>query len=81
MINENVLKGNWKVLKGEIQKKWSQLTDDDLGKIEGDTNKLLGLLQKKMGYQQEEARQQLHKFLQKHDLTSADESPSAPRQS
>ena len=81
MINENVLKGNWKLLKGEIQKKWSQLTDDDLGKVEGDANQLLGLLQKKMGYQQEEARQQLHQFLKSHDIEPSDESANAPSHS
>lgn len=72
MINENVLKGNWKTLKGEIQKKWGQLTDDELSQIEGDGNKLVGLLQKKFGYQQEEARQQLNNFLKQHDPSMKD---------
>lgn len=67
MINDNVLKGNWKILKGEIQKKWGQLTGDDLDRVEGDATRLVGLMQTKLGYKQEDARNQLNEFLKKHD--------------
>ena len=35
--------------------KWGKLTDNDLGEIEGKSQKLLGLLQKKHGYIREKA--------------------------
>ncbi len=64
MRYENVLKGQWKEIKGAIQKKWGQLTDDELDQIEGDSKKLEGLMQKKLGMQQEKARSELDRFLE-----------------
>ena len=34
-MNKDILKGQWKELKGEVKKKWGKLTDDDLLEIEG----------------------------------------------
>jgi len=34
-MNRDILEGNWKQLKGNVQKQWGQLTDDDLDVIEG----------------------------------------------
>lgn len=67
MINENVIKGQWKQIKGEIQKKWGELTDDDLDRTQGEMKSLEGLLQKKLGYTQENARTELNDFLQRWD--------------
>jgi uncharacterized protein YjbJ (UPF0337 family) len=37
-MNEDILKGKWKQLRGQIQQKWGDLTDDDLNRIEGGTD-------------------------------------------
>ena len=29
-MNEDILKGKWKQMKGDVQKKWGKLTDDDI---------------------------------------------------
>ena len=63
MINENILKGQWKEIQGELKKKWGQLTDDDLEQVQGDSTKLEGLLQTKLGIGQEKARTELESFL------------------
>jgi hypothetical protein len=39
-MNKDILKGQWKELKGEAKKKWGKLTDDDLLEIEGEADKL-----------------------------------------
>lgn len=75
MINENVIKGQWKEIKGEIQKKWGQLTNDDLDRVQGDVKALEGLMQKKLGFQQEHARTELSSFLER--WTSKSEKPTA----
>ena len=53
-MNANQFKGNWQQFKGELKKKWGQLTDDDLLEAEGDYDKFLGVLQKRYGDQKEE---------------------------
>jgi uncharacterized protein YjbJ (UPF0337 family) len=54
-MNEDVLKGKWREIKGRVNEKWGKLTDNDLGEIEGKGEKLLGLLQKKYGYIRDKA--------------------------
>jgi uncharacterized protein YjbJ (UPF0337 family) len=49
-MNEDILKGKWLEIRGRVKEKWGKLTDNDLGEIEGKSEKLLGLLQKKYGY-------------------------------
>ena len=44
-MNEDVLKGKWKQLKGEVKSQWAKLTDDDLDQAEGDAEKLVGRVQ------------------------------------
>jgi uncharacterized protein YjbJ (UPF0337 family) len=48
-MNEDILKGKWLEIKGRVKEKWGKLTDNDLGEIEGKSEKLLGLLRKKYG--------------------------------
>jgi len=42
-------KGNWKQLKGSIKEKWNMLTDDDLDRMDGTREKLVGKIQEKYG--------------------------------
>ena len=49
MINENVIKGKWLEIKGDIQKAWGKLTDDELDKVKGDIKQISGLIQQKYG--------------------------------
>jgi uncharacterized protein YjbJ (UPF0337 family) len=63
MINENIAQGKWTEFKGEIQKKWGQLTDDDFDKTKGDITKLTGIIQKKYGETQEAIRTTLNSFV------------------
>jgi len=58
-MNEDILKGNWKMLKGKIKEKWGKLTDEDLTEIDGKKDQLLGKIQKRYGIEQDEADKQL----------------------
>jgi uncharacterized protein YjbJ (UPF0337 family) len=62
MLNEDILKGKWKQIKGEAQKKWGKLTDDDLDQIDGDREKFLGKIQENYGVAKEEAESMLEDF-------------------
>jgi uncharacterized protein YjbJ (UPF0337 family) len=71
-MTSDILSGNWKQLSGEIQKQWSKFTDEDLGKIGGYKDKLLGALQEKYGYAKNKAEEELEKFMEKHEIDLMD---------
>lgn len=68
-MNEDILAGKWKQLRGEVQRRWGQLTDDELDQIEGSQMKLIGKLQERYGYTEEKARAEVNKFLTDYDRT------------
>ncbi|MCR9064967.1 MAG: CsbD family protein [Cytophagales bacterium] len=55
------IKGNWNQVKGKLQQKWGNLTDDDLTYEEGKENELLGRLQEKTG----ETKEDIKSFIDK----------------
>ena len=57
-MNKDTTEGKWKQFKGEVQKKWGKLTDDDLDVIKGDSKKLAGRLQERYGMTKEEAEKE-----------------------
>ena len=65
-MNEDILKGKWKEIKGEVKQKWGKLTDDDLTQIEGKEEQLLGLLQKRYGYAKEKAEEEYKEFISRY---------------
>lgn len=58
-MNENVIKGKWLEMKGDIQKSWGKLTDDDLEKTKGDLKAISGLIQQKYGEAEEKSSTKL----------------------
>ncbi len=63
IMNEDILKGKWHEMRGEVKKKWGKLTDDDLTMISGQTEKLLGILQTRYGYAKDKADDEYKKFM------------------
>jgi len=62
-MNPDVLKGKWHQLKGDIKTKWSRLTDDDLGVVNGDVEKLVGRIQERYGYARDDAKREVDAFI------------------
>jgi uncharacterized protein YjbJ (UPF0337 family) len=58
-MNEDVFAGQWKQMRGELKSWWSKLADDDLDRIGGQKDKLIGLVQEKYGYVREQAEQEV----------------------
>jgi uncharacterized protein YjbJ (UPF0337 family) len=54
-MNDDVFEGKWKQIRGQAKIWWGRLTDDDLDKVNGKYEQLLGLLQEKYGYTREQA--------------------------
>lgn len=43
------LEGNWEQWKGRLRKTWGDLTDDDLDRVQGNTQELVGLIKERTG--------------------------------
>lgn len=62
-MNRDILEGKWKQLRGKVKERWSALTDDDLGRIEGRRDVLVGVLQEKYGYTKQRAEDEVNRFM------------------
>jgi len=67
LLNENTVKGRWLEIKGEVQKSWGKLTDDELEKTKGDVKQIGGLIQQKYGEAQDSYSQKLSSILQRFE--------------
>jgi len=54
-MTDDILKGQWKQIRGKAKEWWGNLTDDDLDTIDGRREQLVGKLQEKYGYTKEKA--------------------------
>ncbi len=61
-MNDAILAGNWKQLKGSIKEQWGKLTDDDLTVIAGRRDQIVGKIQERYGIAKDEASQQVQEF-------------------
>lgn len=61
-MNENTIKGNWAQVKGNVQKKWGELTNDEIDQIDGSRKILAGKIQEKYGRAQDEAEREIEEF-------------------
>jgi uncharacterized protein YjbJ (UPF0337 family) len=70
-MNWDIVKGNWKQFRGEVQAQWGKLTDDHLDVISGKRIELAGKIQEAYGITKDEAEKQIKDF----ELRSKDDSP------
>jgi uncharacterized protein YjbJ (UPF0337 family) len=61
-MNKDIIEGKWSQIKGDIQKQWGKLTNEDLNVIKGDTKKLAGKLQEKYGWSKDKAMKKIKEF-------------------
>jgi uncharacterized protein YjbJ (UPF0337 family) len=60
---EDVLKGQWNQLKGRIRQQWGRLADDDVERIRGDRDVLIGKIQELYGRTRAEAEAEIAGWL------------------
>ena len=61
-MSEQEFEGQWKKLKGKVKQRWGKLTDDDVERITGKKDELVGALQKRYGESKEWAEDQIDKW-------------------
>lgn len=76
-INEDVVKGKWKQFKGQLQKTWGKITDDQWEQTKGEATKIAGLVQEKYGVSKEEAEDRLNTLY--NEMATTDTSPDQRR--
>lgn len=64
-MNWEQIQGNWKQMSGKARETWGKFTDDELTKIAGKRDQLVGMIQTKYGVAKEEAEDQVRKFSEK----------------
>ncbi len=62
-MNDDVLAGKWKQIKGGVKTAFAKLTDDDIAEVEGNAERLLGKLQERYGYTRNDAEKAWNKFV------------------
>ncbi|MBM3597461.1 MAG: CsbD family protein [Alphaproteobacteria bacterium] len=58
-MNWDQIAGNWKQAKGKVKEQWGELTDDDLTRINGKRDQLVGVVQERYGIAKEQAERQV----------------------
>ena len=61
-MNNDIVAGNWKQLKGKVKETWGKLTDDDLDAAAGRRDQIVGKIQERYGIAKDEAERQMKQF-------------------
>lgn len=58
-MNQDVFAGRWKQIRGRAKEWWGELTDDELDRIEGNRDRLVGLMQERYGWSRAQAEEEI----------------------
>ena len=64
-MNWDVFKGNWKQMTGAIKSQWGELTDDEIDQLDGERERLAGLIQERYGMAKDQAEEEIDSFIAK----------------
>ena len=62
-MTSDILKGAWSQWRGRVRQQWERFSDDDVARIDGDRELLLGRIQELYGRTREVAEEELEQFL------------------
>jgi len=65
-MNKDTFEGQWKQLAGKAKTAWGELTDDELTRVNGNAERLAGLIQEKYGRSREEAEKEVNDFFDRN---------------
>jgi uncharacterized protein YjbJ (UPF0337 family) len=70
-MNEDIVKGKWKQFRGELKNLWGKITDDEWDQVDGQQDKLAGLIQERYGKTREEAEEEVDRFFAQRSGTAS----------
>ena len=62
-MNWQVVEGKWDQLKGQVRQKWGKLTDDDVAKMKGKRERLVGKIKERYGLEKDAAEREVDDFI------------------
>jgi uncharacterized protein YjbJ (UPF0337 family) len=68
-MNQAILEGKWRRLRGNVKGRWGKLTGNNLKRIEGRVDQMIGLLQERKGYTRQRAEEELDHYLDRFGNT------------
>ena len=71
-MNKDQIQGKWLQMKGAVKAQWGKLTNDDIDEIDGNLERLVGIVQERYGYAREQAEKDVAEFQSRH-AAAADE--------
>jgi uncharacterized protein YjbJ (UPF0337 family) len=67
-FNRDILTGKWNQVRGKAKEWWGKLTDNDLERIHGQFDELVGVVQHRYGYTREQAEKEVDRFINELNL-------------
>lgn len=67
-MNSDTFEGRWRMLRGKVQEEWGKITDDDLDKINGRREQLVGKIQLRYGLAREDAEHAVEEWLDRVEV-------------
>ena len=74
-MNQDILAGKWKQMRGQVKEWWGKLTDDDLDRIDGAMDKLAGTLQERYGWKRDEVEREMKRRFEGYDAEMREQAP------
>jgi uncharacterized protein YjbJ (UPF0337 family) len=71
-MNSDMVSARWNDLRGQAQQRWGRLTGSDLDEVQGQTTRLMGLIQDRYGYSRWKAQREVNRFLNQYGLDADD---------
>jgi uncharacterized protein YjbJ (UPF0337 family) len=62
-MNWTEIEGRWTEFRGQVKSKWAKLSDDDVTKLEGKRDRLIGSIQSRYGIAREQAERQIEEWV------------------
>lgn len=64
--NDHDITSQWKQMQGKVRQQWNKLTDNDLERIKGHRDELIGVLQERYGKARNEIEKEVNDFMNRH---------------
>jgi uncharacterized protein YjbJ (UPF0337 family) len=62
-VNDDVIGRNWDLVRDKLNARWNKLTKNDIDQINGDHIRFISTLQARYGYAEDEAEDQIQRYL------------------
>jgi uncharacterized protein YjbJ (UPF0337 family) len=62
-MNWDMIQGRWAQLKGDIKGHWGKLSDDDMLRVEGRRDRLVGIIQERYGMLKDQAEREVDTWI------------------